>query len=227
MLAFLNLLLISSPWLALAAVDFSDFNICPQTFLKQYVPSDCDYGSATLAEETADWECLCTSSSFLDQSSQAIWEICGCSDLEATASTLADYCTEVDYPINGAESYVLWGDNGVSPCVAPSSGSSKMNTGDIVGIVVGVITFIALVVALVQLAAAIGWISPKYKPWPQIVKILCCGTVPVEDQKTKRQEREEKEEMEKKKKEKEELVFQRTGELERGPAPEYFGRMGM
>jgi hypothetical protein len=225
MLTFLYLLLIGNPWFALAAVNFDDFNLCPQIVLKQFVPENCDFGTATQTDVIDDWMCLCTSDSFLDQTAPNIWESCGCADLEATANTISEYCTDVGYPISGVESYISYGDGNVFPCVNPSTGGSKLSAGDIVGIVAGALAFVALIVGLVQMAAAIGWISPKYKPWPQIVKLLCCGTIRVQDQKTERTEREEREETEKKKKEKALLETQRVGDMERGALPEYNGGM--
>jgi len=217
MSAYLFLSLLGCSWLAAAAIDFSDFNACPQYWLKEYVPPDCDYGSSTQAAKIDDWECLCQAESFFEQSSQAIWEDCGCLDLESTANTLSTFCSEVDEPLsNGADSYISYGDGFVLPCVEPSTGGSKLSVGDIVGIVAGVVGLLALLVGFIQMAVALEWIESKYEPWPQIVKILCCGTIQVENIKTRKTKRKEQEELEKKKKEKEDSEARRRQDLERG-----------
>jgi len=214
MLTYLCLPLISLAWLASAAIDFSDFNTCPQSFLKQYVPAGCDFGSGSQDAIIADWQCLCTTESFLEQSAQGIWQVCGCQDLESTANTIASYCTTVETPINGADSYVEVGDGNIFPCVEPSSpGGSNLSTGDIVGIVAGVVGLIGLGIAFLQLAVTLAWIDPKYEPWPQFVKICCCGTIQVKKKKTRRTIEEE-----------EEKEAQRQRDLELNAGPAYFGR---
>ncbi|KAF4624354.1 hypothetical protein G7Y89_g13817 [Cudoniella acicularis] len=111
---------------------------------------------------------------------------CGCQDLESTANNLAGLCSDVGYPINGADSYVEAGDNGVFPRVDSSTGGSNLDTGDIIGIVAGVFGFIALLIGFVQMAVAMEWILPKYEPWPQIVRILYCGSVETKGFETRR-----------------------------------------
>jgi hypothetical protein len=75
--------------------------------------------------------------------------------------------------------------------------------------VAGVVGFLALLVAFLQMAVALGWIEAQYEPWPQIVKILCCGSIQVENHKTRKAKKREREELAKRKKEKEELEVQR------------------
>jgi hypothetical protein len=57
--------------------------------------------------------------------------------------------------------------------------------------VTGVVGFIGLVIAFLQMAVALAWIDPKYEPWPQIVKICCCGSIQVENIKTRKTKEEE------------------------------------
>jgi len=222
MLAYLFIPPLGYSWLASAAIDFSDFNACPQVWLKEFVPSDCDYGSGTQEAIDDDWECLCQAESFLEQSAQYIWEECGCEELESTANTLSSFCSEVGDPIQGEDTYIYYGDGFVLPCVDPSTGSSKLSVADIAGIVAGVVGFLALLVAFLQMAVALEWIKPQYEPWPQIVKILCCGSIQVENRKTRKAKKREREELAKRKKEKEELEAQRRQDLE--GAPPSYGR---
>jgi hypothetical protein len=166
-------------------------------YLKEYVPANCDYGSASQAAINDYWICLCQTESFLEQSAQDIWSYCGCSDLESTANIISSYCADINHPINGAESYVSWGDDGVLPCVEPGTGHSKLSAGDIGGIVGGIVAFLALIVGLVQMAAAVGWIDTKYEPWSQIVEFFCCGTIDPKKHMTPEAKREEQEEKKK------------------------------
>jgi len=85
MLTCLFLSLLGYSLLASAAIDFSQFDTCSQALLKEFVPLDCDYGFSTQADVNADWNCLCQSESFIDQSATAIWQYCGCQELATTA----------------------------------------------------------------------------------------------------------------------------------------------
>ncbi|KAF8855475.1 hypothetical protein BDZ45DRAFT_746371 [Acephala macrosclerotiorum] len=170
-------LLLAQVWLASAAIDFEAFTTCAQSVLHLDAPSDCDHGTSTQAAVNADWACLCSSTAFLVESAQDIWQYCGCSDLETTASVWSKNCAIVGWTV-GYDEYIAGGDGKQLPCVPPPTPKLKLAVGDIVGIVTGVVGFIALIIAFLQLACSFGWIKKKYAPWPQIVRIICCFTIP-------------------------------------------------
>jgi hypothetical protein len=62
---------------------------------------------------------------------------------------------------------------GCGSTTCESSSSSGLSTGDIAGIVGGVIGGLALIVGLLQLAAALRWI-PRRKAPSQYIQNLCC-----------------------------------------------------
>jgi len=98
---------------------------------------------------------------------------CGCADLNTTAQVVTQDCESLGTSSALSASAIIQAGCGSTTCPPPPP-SSGLSTGDIAGIVGGVIGGIALIVALVQLAATLNWISPRRAP-SRLIQSLCCS----------------------------------------------------
>ena len=159
-----------------ADFDFANYPICAQQILYNVAPLSCDHGSIADAEGEMTDACLCIDEGFLQDSAQQIFQQCGCADLTTSATVNSDNCAK--YQTNSALSELQYIEAGSATC---NSAGGGLDAGSIVGIVFGIVGFLALVVGLMQLFTAWGWIPKWAAPWPKIKKAVkwcfcgCCG----------------------------------------------------
>jgi hypothetical protein len=118
-------------------------------------------------------QCVCSNTGLLSDAAAAIYNQCGCTDLETSAQVVVQDCTTLGTPSALSESDFIQAGCGSTTC--GSSSSSGLSTGDIVGIVSGAIAAIALIVACLQLAASLKVIPEDKAPSRYLKQVLCCS----------------------------------------------------
>jgi hypothetical protein len=128
---------------------------------------------ASYTDETTILLCVCSNTGFLSDAAAAIYKQCGCADLNTTAQVVTQDCESLGTTSALSESAIIQAGCGSTTCPPPTP-SSGLSAGDIAGIVGGVIGGITLIVALLQLAAALHWIPKRVAP-SRYIQSLCCS----------------------------------------------------
>jgi hypothetical protein len=164
-----NILLMGQvPWTLADIYPLSIYSQCVQDAMA--APVEIILKCSFFADVTNQTICFCSDRDFLNASAVAIYQQCGCIELEAASHLLALDCAHY------GTSCVLSGSDFVKAgCGSITCSSSPaISPKEIAGIVSGVIAVIVLALGFLQLAACLKWIPENWAPLRYIQSLCCC-----------------------------------------------------